>query len=120
MNTIIPYDKHLKERARELRKNQTPAELELWAAIRKKKLGVEFHRQVPLLHYIVDFYCHEIGLAIEVDGKIHEIQVIEDGSRQGKLEQRGVHFLRFTNGEVLSNLNTVLDRMKEKIIESTS
>ncbi len=51
MNTIIPYDRHLKERARELRKNQTPAELEVWESIRKKKLGVEFHRQVPLLHY---------------------------------------------------------------------
>ena len=87
MNKIIPYDRHLKERARTLRKNQTPAELELWEAIRKKKLGVEFHRQVPLLHYIVDFYCHEIGLAIEVDGKIHEIQVLEDGIRQGKLEK---------------------------------
>ncbi len=68
----------------------------------------------------MDFYCHEIGLAIEIDGKIHEIQVIEDGKRQGKLEQRGVHFLRFTNNEVLSNLNTVLDKIKDKILESLS
>ena len=120
MNTIIPYDRHLKQRARELRKNQTPAELEVWEAIRKKKLGVEFHRQVPLLHYIVDFYCHEIVLAIEVDGKIHEIQVIEDGIRQGKLEKYGVHFLRFTNDEVLDELNTVLNKIKDKITESTS
>ena len=120
MNKIIPYDRHLKERARTLRKNQTPAELELWEAIRKKKLGVEFHRQVPLLHYIVDFYCHEIGLAIEVDGKIHEIQVLEDGIRQGKLEKYGVHFLRFTIDEVLDELNTVLNKIKEKILESTS
>ena len=120
MNTIIPYDRHLKERARELRRNQTPAELEIWAAIRKKKLGVEFHRQVPLSHYIVDFYCHEIGLAIEVDGKIHDIQVIKDGQRQGKLEQFGVHFLRFTNDEVFSDLNTVLNKIKDKILESIS
>jgi very-short-patch-repair endonuclease len=120
MNRIIPYDRHLKERARALRKNSTPAELELWEAIRKKKLGVEFHRQVPLLHYIVDFYCHEIGLAIEVDGQIHEIQVIEDGMRQGKLEKYGVHFLRFTNDEVIHDLNKVLNKIKDKILESTS
>jgi very-short-patch-repair endonuclease len=120
MNTIIPYDRHLKQLARVLRKNSTPAELELWEAIRKKELGVEFHRQVPLLHYIVDFYCHEIGLAIEVDGKIHEMQVIEDGMRQGKLEKYGVHFLRFTNDEVLDESNTVLNKIKDKIIESTS
>ncbi len=68
----------------------------------------------------MDFYCHEIGLAIEIDGKIQEIQVIEDGKRQGKLEQRRVHFLRFTNNEVLSNLNTVLDKIKDKILESLS
>ena len=120
MNIIIPYNRHLKERVRELRKNQTPAELEVWEVIRMKKLGVEFHRQVPLLHYIVDFYCHEIGLAIEVDGKIHELQVIEDGMRQGKLEQYGVHFLRFTNDEVLNDLKTVLDKVKDKILESLS
>lgn len=120
MNTIIPYDRHLKERARELRKNQTPAELEVWAVIRKKKLGVEFHRQVPLLHYIVDFYCHEIGLAIEVDGEIHEIQIIEDGKRQSSLEQFGVHFLRFTNDEVLRDLDSVLDKIKDEILESLS
>ena len=68
----------------------------------------------------MDFYCHEIGLAIEVDGKIHDIQVLEDGTRQGKLEKYGVHFLRFTNDEVLDELNTVLNKIKDKILESTS
>ena len=71
-NKIIPYRRDLKKRAQELRKNQTQAELELWELISKKRLGVEFHRQVPMLDYIVDFYCHEIGLAIELDGSSHD------------------------------------------------
>lgn len=63
----------------------TPTEVLIWENIRKKALGVEFHRQVPMLNYIVDFYCHEIGLVLEVDGKIHDFNVLEDGQRQGDL-----------------------------------
>ena len=107
-NTLVPYNKHLKSLARELRKKPTPAEKALWPHIRRKSLGVEFHRQVPLLLYIIDFYCHEIGLAIELDGSIHNQQFIEDASRQGELEQKGVHFLRFTNEQVLSEIDEVL------------
>ena len=118
MNKIIPYDRHLKLHARELRKNQTPAEVELWMHIRKKQLHVEFHRQVPLVHYIVDFYCHEIGLAIELDGEIHDSQVIEDGTRQGEIEKHGVQFLRFKNQQVFNNLNFVLEQIKTKVEES--
>lgn len=75
-NKIIPYKPELKFFARQLRKNSTLSEVLLWNKIRKRALGVQFHRQVPMLDYIVDFYCHEIGLAIEVDGKIHEHQFL--------------------------------------------
>lgn len=71
-NKIIPYNSKLKELARELRKNSTPAEIVFWKMVKGKSLGLEFHRQVPMLNYIVDFYCHEIGLAIELDGTIHD------------------------------------------------
>ena len=65
--------------------------------VKGKALGVEFHRQVPMLNYIVDFYCHEIGLAVELDGSIHDYAFFEDAKRQGELEQQGVTFLRFSN-----------------------
>lgn len=118
MNSIIPYRNDLKFRARELRKHMTLAENEIWEAIRKQHLSVEFHRQVPMLDYIVDFYCHEIGLAIEIDGKIHDNQVLADGIRQGRIEAYGVHFLRFTNQEVFENMPYVLDEVR-KVIESS-
>ena len=117
MNKIIPYKPYLKSFARELRKNMTLAERELWEKIRKKSLGVEFHRQVPILDYIVDFYCHEIGLVIELDGKIHEYKIIEDGIRQGNLESRGLTIIRFKNKEVFDNIDKVLVAIAHAIKE---
>ena len=120
MNLIIPYRRHLKDYARELRKQMTLAEQEIWEAIRKQRLGVEFHRQVPMLDYIVDFYCHEIGLVIEIDGRIHDFQALADGTRQARLEGYGVRFLRFTNEEVFERLPEVLKEMERVIEESLS
>src|SRR5690606_27272346 len=118
-NKIIPYNKHLKPMAKELRKNMTPSEKLVWENIRKKSLGVEFHRQVPILNYIVDFYCHEIGLVIEIDGNIHDNNFLEDAKRQGEMEAQGLHFLRFTNEEILKNMENVLERIKNYIEENT-
>jgi len=118
-NKIIPYNRHLKMIARELRKNQTPAEIVMWEKIRRKSLCMEFHRQVPILNYIVDFYCHEIGLVIEIDGNIHDNNFLEDAKRQGEMEAQGLHFLRFTNEEILKNMENVLERIKNYIEENT-
>lgn len=117
-NKIIPYRGDLKKRAQEFRKNQTPAEEELWQRIRKKSLGVEFHRQVPMLDYIVDFYCHEIGLAIELDGSSHDYNFLEDAKRQGRIEEYGVQFLRFSNTEVFNDVERVLKTIRESVLES--
>jgi len=92
-NEIITYRDDLKIKARALRKNPTKSEAILWDKIRKKSLRVEFHRQVPVLDYIVDFYSHEIGLFIELDGSSHESKFWEDAKRQGRIEQYGVQFL---------------------------
>lgn len=116
-NKIIPYNRSLKIRARELRKNMTPAEILVWKNIRKKSLGVEFHRQVPILNYIVDFYCHEIGLALEIDGKIHNDNFLEDSERQGEIEKYGVSFLRFSNHEVFNDIDSVKNKINTYIIE---
>jgi very-short-patch-repair endonuclease len=119
-NKIIPYNAKLKELARELRKNSTPAEIVFWKMVKGKALGVEFHRQVPMLNYIVDFYCHEIGLAVELDGSIHDNAFFEDAKRQGELEQQGVTFLRFSNDEVIHYSHHVLNELSVKILELNS
>jgi len=105
--------------ARELRKNMTSSEKLVWENIRKKSLGVEFHRQVPILNYIVDFYCHEIGLVIEVDGSIHDYNFLEDAERQGKMEKYGLNFLRFSNDEVLNDIENVKNAIRNYIKENT-
>ncbi len=116
-NKIFPYNRNLKALARKLRNNPTKAEAILWNSIRKKSLGVEFHRQVPVHSYILDFYCHEIGLAIEVDGNIHDTQFLEDAQRQGELESLGIRFLRFKNEEVFEKLDWVLKEIGREISE---
>jgi very-short-patch-repair endonuclease len=106
-NKIIPYNPKLKAYARELRNNSTLSEVLLWKNIKNKALGVQFHRQVPMLEYIVDFYCHELMLAIEIDGDSHLYKYEYDVKRQGDLEQHGVVFLRFTDLDVKQNMFSV-------------
>ena len=110
-NRIIPYKPELKDLARELRKNMTHSEVLLWQQIRRKSLGYQFHRQVPMLKYIVDFYCHELLLAIEVDGEFHKYPDVStnDLERQEKIETYGVNFLRFDNKEIKQDINSVLE-----------
>lgn len=110
-NRIIPYKPELKDLARELRKNMTHSEVLLWQQIRRKSLGYQFHRQVPMLKYIVDFYCHELLLAIEVDGEFHKNPDVStnDLERQEKIETYGVNFLRFDNKEIKQDINSVLE-----------
>ncbi len=86
-NKIIPYNQELKVLARQLRKNSPLPEVLIWKNIKQKLLGVQFHRQVPMLNYIVDFYCHEIRLAIEIDGSSHDFNYFNDANRQDKLEE---------------------------------
>lgn len=71
---IIPYNPALKEKARELRNNSTISEIFLWQFLKgKQMLGYDFHRQKPLDEYIVDFFCNELMLAIEIDGESHSV-----------------------------------------------
>ena len=107
-NKIIPYSPELKLLARQLRKNSTLPEVLLWQNIKQRAYGVQFHRQVPILSYIVDFYCHEIGLAIEIDGSSHDHIFLKDAKRQEEIEAYGVTFLRFSNEEVKKNMFSVL------------
>ena len=122
-NKIIPYNPKLKEYARELRKNSTLSEVILWKNIKNNALGVQFHRQVPMLEYIVDFYCHELMLAIEIDGDSHLYKYEYDSKRQGELEKEGVVFLRFTDLEIKRNMFSVgitLEQVVQELINKTN
>ena len=121
-NKIIPYNSNLKQRARKLRKDSTLSEILLWKQIKKKNLGFEFHRQLPIGNYIVDFYCHELKLAIEIDGDSHDFNGEYDIKRQKSLEKLGVNFIRFNDKFIKKDLDGVLKLLKYKIesIEKTS
>lgn len=86
----------------------------LWKQIRNKTLTVEFHRQVPIDRYVVDFYCHELMLAIEIDGRSHD-GLKNDEERQARLEQLGVHFIRFADKTVRYDMNSVLIALADVI-----
>ena len=100
------------ERAKELRREMTPAEKLLWQEIRANKFGVRFRRQQVIQGFIVDFYCHQTGLVVEVDGDIHDLQKEEDERREKVLSALGLRVVRFRNDEVLKNLSAVVNKTK--------
>jgi len=115
-NKIVPYRKDLKEKARILRKNSTLSEVLLWCEIKNRQiLGYQFHRQVPMLDYIVDFYCHELLLVIEIDGDshYHDDAPERDKIRQQRIESHGMSFLRFDDIDVKKNMAFVLNTIIE-------
>ena len=116
MRKIIPYNPDLLPFAKKLRNNMTLGEIALWREIKNKKLGVQFSRQIPIDDFIVDFYCKNLQLAIEVDGSIHfeEGQQERDSLRQKRLEFLGVHLIRFNDLDVKNNLDWVLEAIKQK------
>ncbi|WP_158974645.1 endonuclease domain-containing protein [Cellulophaga sp. L1A9] len=114
-NNIIPYNPKLKEYARQLRNNSTLAEVLLWQKIKGKALGVEFHRQVPVYEFMVDFYCHKIQLAIEIDGSSHNTKYDYDCRRQNILETKGVECIRFEDIAVKKELFSVLLALESKV-----
>ncbi len=97
------------KQAKEMRRQMTPAEEQLWARLRRKRLGFHFRRQQIIEGFIVDFYCHEAGLVVEVDGPIHEQQRDYDEKREKVLIKRGMCILRFKNEDVLGRLEETLD-----------
>jgi very-short-patch-repair endonuclease len=118
IKNIIPGQRVTKEkleRSRELRREMTPAEKCLWQEVRAKKLGVRFRRQQIIAGFIVDFYCHKAALVVEVDGDIHDLQQEEDARREKVLSEMGLRIVRFRNDAVLTNLATVLGKIREQL-----
>lgn len=117
---IIPYNPNLKEFARELRNNSTKPEIILWQKLKRKQMyGYDFHRQKPLDNYIVDFFCHELMLAIEVDGYSHQFEEVydKDVRKTQRLNELGVTVLRFTDNEVLKEMFSVMLAIENYITE---
>ncbi len=109
---IINYNLDLRNFARTNRKNPTPAEMKIWLAILSyKKLGYKFTRQKPIDHFILDFYCSKLLLAIEIDGDSHCQNNDYDLLRTKKLNDLGIKVIRYTNDEVLHNLDAVYNNI---------
>jgi len=107
------------QNACELRKEMTPAEKVLWNRLNKSQLGVRFKAQHPIDIFIADFYCHKYKLIVEVDGEIHLSQKEDDENRTAELERFGLTVIRFTNDEVLNNVEKVVEEIK-KFIETAN
>ena len=117
-NMFFGARKEIFLRAVELRNNMTLAEKVLWEGLRNKEtFKVRFKSQHPIDIFVVDFYCHKYRLVVEVDGDIHlrdEVKEHDDG-RSHDIEKLGIKILRFTNKEVLENIEDVKQRILKKI-----
>ncbi|MCB1178227.1 MAG: endonuclease domain-containing protein [Leptospiraceae bacterium] len=96
------------------RRNPTPMERILWSELRNRKtLNLKFRRQHVILNYIVDFYCAELKLVIEVDGEYHKYQKKYDNKRQKEIEALGYRVIRFTNKELTNDINILFQKLEE-------
>ena len=117
---IIPYNSKSKELAKQLRQNMTFSEVKLWNELKNgQMMGYDFDRQRPIGNYIVDFFCKDLQLAIEVDGITHldEKVILKDFIRQDEIESYGVNFLRFDALLVVNKVEAVLREIRNWILE---
>ena len=118
-----PLPQHLLDLARQLRKEQTDAERLMWSLLRDRRLaGFKFRRQHPVGPYILDFYCHEASLAVELDGGQHNEpdERARDSKRTAFLKDREIRVLRFWNNEVLTNTEGVLQAIYDALTPALS
>lgn len=104
--------------AKQLRRSMTQAEILMWDKLKNKKFkDYKFRRQHPIHQFIVDFYCHELKLIIEIDGEYHdsETQKIEDLNRTNLLQFQGLREIRFTNESIINDIASVLKELEKQI-----
>jgi very-short-patch-repair endonuclease len=111
------YNQYIqKENRRKLRNNQTKAEKILWEYLRNRKInGKKFRRQYSINNYVLDFYCVENKLCIELDGGIHNDfeQIKFDYQRTKDLNYYGITIIRFKNDEIIGDINKVLEKINQ-------
>lgn len=124
LNNKTKLEEIAKVICRDLRKNSTKAERKFWEAVRNRKFyGEKFYRQYPFFHditgketfFITDFFCFEAKLIIELDGRYHQYRLQEDEERTRILNHLGLKFIRFSNEEILNNLEEVLLKLKQQL-----
>ena len=116
---IIPYNQNLKFLAGKLRKQGILSEVILWRYLKNKQLnGFRFFRQKPLDNYIVDFFCPDLMLAIEIDGITHGDKIFKDEERDKRLKHFGVTVLRFSDRNIKNNVGAVLGAIEDWIIKT--
>ncbi|MDD5057177.1 MAG: endonuclease domain-containing protein [Sideroxydans sp.] len=114
---FIPYNNKLTALARQNRKNPTAPEIKMWNEVLRMRhfSDYKFLRQKPIAGYIVDFYCAELCLAIEIDGDSHAESVEYDAARTAALDALGITVVRYTNDDVMRNLEGVYDDLLDKL-----
>ncbi|MBN1942440.1 MAG: endonuclease domain-containing protein [Phycisphaerae bacterium] len=115
MNRKSPRaSKHMIARSRQLRRDSSFPERLLWSKLRNHRCDeLKFRRQHPIGPYVVDFFCASVGVVVELDGRSHEDQLFQDMKRQKYLEQQGFRVIRFTNDQLLSDLDGVVEAIIE-------
>ena len=106
----LPYNPALKARAAAMRKAGNTAEIKFWLAVKNKQLsGLDFDRQRIIGNYVVDFYCHQLGLIIEIDGSSHNHKQDYDAVRDVYLSALGLHVAHFSDWQAVHELPRILD-----------
>ena len=117
---IFPYNPKLTALARKLRNESTETEIYLWLKLKGKQMyGYDFHRQKPIDNYILDFFCYDLLLGIEVDGYSHEILEVynKDRIKEKRMNELGITILRFSDFEVLKDMENVIRAIEFYILE---
>jgi very-short-patch-repair endonuclease len=117
---IIPYNPKLTVLGRKLRNESTETEIYLWLKLKGKQMyGYDFHRQKPIDNYILDFFCYDLLLGIEVDGYSHEILEVynKDRIKEKRMNELGITILRFSDFEVLKDMENVIRAIEFFILE---
>lgn len=118
MRKVIPYNPKLKVLARQLRSNSTKSEIKLWGYLRNKQMmGYDFDRQKPIDNYILDFFCYDLMLGIELDGLTHQFEDVynNDIKKEERLTELGIHLLRFRDDEIMNDITNVLLAIEQYI-----
>lgn len=115
---FVHYNKNLTEFARENRKNPTAAEIKMWNGVLRMRhfADYKFLRQKPIGGFIVDFYCSALRLAIEIDGDSHAEALAYDAARTAALNALGIAVVRYTNDEILKNIEGVYDDLMGRVV----
>ena len=103
------------KKAEILRKNMTKTEKMLWDKLKKNQLGVRFKAQHPMMNFIADFYCHKSKLVLEIDGESHIKQKEYDSGRTAEMEKFGIRVIRFSNDEIIENIEKVIKVIKKNL-----